>query len=157
MQLGTFFFHFCKKKWTIFSWKKKKVEKKNCGHPTGFNFSHPLYRKQNFVYGQPNILNSVVLSSAFFYSSEARPDSDGEPKHPDGPSGGGISRAIHRSPPGARVRLRGHRHSHGDRPVRGPGRESAQREQQGKGRCDADFERPARQGAVPRRGTAHAG
>ena len=35
--------------------KKRKVEtKKNCGRPTGFNFSHPLDRKQTFFYGQPN-------------------------------------------------------------------------------------------------------
>ena len=33
--------------------KKWKKEKKNCGRPTGFNFSHPLDRKQIFFYGQP--------------------------------------------------------------------------------------------------------
>ena len=56
-RLETFFFiftflHFLiflKKKRTIFSCKKKKVgKKKNCGCPTGFNFSHPLDRKQIF-------------------------------------------------------------------------------------------------------------
>ena len=29
------------------------MEKKNCDRPTGFNFSHPLHRKQIFFYGQP--------------------------------------------------------------------------------------------------------
>ena len=48
------FFSFFQKL-TIFSWKKKKSgNKKNCGRPTGFNFSHPLDRKQNFFYGQPH-------------------------------------------------------------------------------------------------------
>ena len=58
---GDSFFHFCKKKIfflkmdNIFMENKKKVEKKkNCGRPTGFNYSHPLDRKQIFFYGQPN-------------------------------------------------------------------------------------------------------
>ena len=38
----------------IFNVKKKKwKKKKKCGRPTGFNFSHPLDRKQNYFYGQP--------------------------------------------------------------------------------------------------------
>ena len=37
-------------------WKKKKLR------PTGFNFSNPLYRKQNFFYGQPNDLNLNPLT-----------------------------------------------------------------------------------------------
>ena len=61
---GNLFFYFSKKKkmfpkiYNIFMEKnKKKVEKKkNCGRPTGFNFNHPLYRKQNFFYGQPHAL-----------------------------------------------------------------------------------------------------
>ena len=46
-----FFTNFC----NFFSYHKKKVKKKkNCGLPTGFNFSHPLDRKQTFFYGQPH-------------------------------------------------------------------------------------------------------
>ena len=33
--------------------KKKSGGKKKCGRPTGFNFSHLLYRKQNFLYQKP--------------------------------------------------------------------------------------------------------
>ena len=49
---ATFLF-FPKKMDNIFLPTKKKVEKKKCGRPTGFNFSHPLYGKQNFFCGQP--------------------------------------------------------------------------------------------------------
>ena len=54
VRLKTFFFIFAKKKKkkknpiTDNIFMEKKVEKKNCGRPTGFNFSHPLYRKQIF-------------------------------------------------------------------------------------------------------------
>ena len=30
------------------------TNKKKCGRPTGFNFTHPVDRKQTFFYGQPN-------------------------------------------------------------------------------------------------------
>ena len=49
---GDFYFIFAKNKNNnlkmdnIFSWGKKKW--KNCGRPTGFNFCHPLDRKQIF-------------------------------------------------------------------------------------------------------------
>ena len=52
VRLEIFFFHFCKK--ILFFpkmeniFEKKKWKKKNCGHPTGFNVSHPLHRKQTF-------------------------------------------------------------------------------------------------------------
>ena len=58
---GDFFFHFCKKKYffpkidNIFmekkiKWKKKKIAAARLAS----NYcSHPLYRKQNFFYGQP--------------------------------------------------------------------------------------------------------
>ena len=54
---GDPFFSFLQKKKKIdiiFNVKKKKVEKrKKIWPPTGFNFSHPLDRKQNYFYGQP--------------------------------------------------------------------------------------------------------
>ena len=63
VRLGTFFFIFAKKLFFFFFSKngqyfptnKKKSGKKtkNCGRPTGFNFSHPLDRKQTFFYGHP--------------------------------------------------------------------------------------------------------
>ena len=47
----------------IFMEKKKSGKKeKNCGRPTGFDFSHPLDRKQNFFYGQPNIARFTPLT-----------------------------------------------------------------------------------------------
>ena len=56
---GDFFFSFLQKKLVFFfpkmeNTKKKNVKKKkNCGHPTGHNFGHPLDRKHTFFYGQP--------------------------------------------------------------------------------------------------------
>ena len=55
---GDIFFHFYKNLFfppemdNISYPKKKNVKKKNCGCPTGFNFSHLLDRKQTFFYGQ---------------------------------------------------------------------------------------------------------
>ena len=53
VRLETFFLNFAKiffspkKIDNIFIGKRKKL-KKNCGRPTGFNFSHPLHRKHIF-------------------------------------------------------------------------------------------------------------
>ena len=68
VRLETFFFIFAKKKKKIlkldkiFMERKKEVEKKkkNCGRPTGFNFSHPLDRKQIFFYRQPEFTECRV-------------------------------------------------------------------------------------------------
>ena len=51
----------------------KKI--KICGRPTGFNFSHPLYRKQNFVYGQTYDSNPVELTNfgCTFQTRSGRP------------------------------------------------------------------------------------
>ena len=56
------FFHFCQKKNGPLK-KKKKWKKKNCGRPTGFNFSHPLDRKQNFFMDSPTQSRLVVVGS----------------------------------------------------------------------------------------------
>ena len=54
MRLESFFFFiFFQKMDNIFNVKKKSGKKKKIGPPTGFNFSHPLDRKQNYFYGQP--------------------------------------------------------------------------------------------------------
>ena len=75
---GDFFFQFCQKKKknlkmdNIFMEKKKEWEKKQmCGRPTGFNFSHPLDRKQNFCYGQPNrgVVRGGVVSTLYKHES----------------------------------------------------------------------------------------
>ena len=69
MRLKTFFFFFFPslQKWTIFSYKKKTGKEKNCGRPTGFNLSHPLDRKQTYLYGQPQGLfestDSLICTS----------------------------------------------------------------------------------------------
>ena len=67
VRLETFFFTFAKEfcfKHGQYFHTKKKVEKNNCGCPTGFNFSQPLDRK-HFFYGQPQVYKGIISGGGF--------------------------------------------------------------------------------------------
>ena len=74
--MGTFFSSSQKKKFSqkmanIFLPNKKKMEKKNCGRPTGHNDGHPLDRKQTFLCEQPyqkESLSSFTVEYIYTYS-----------------------------------------------------------------------------------------
>ena len=80
VRLETFFSIFSKKKNKKFQkWTKLPHQNKYCGHPTGFNFTHPVDRKQLFAYGQPW---SLVWLLGFYYPPEVKRGSIGSWEYP---------------------------------------------------------------------------